>query len=451
MAKTTDMTKGNPLTLIAKFAIPLFLGNIFQQLYNMADSAIVGQKLGVDALTSVGASTSILFLIFGFAIGTCAGFGIPVAQRFGAGDYKSMRRFVINSFYLAAALAVILMAVTSSCTRQILIMMHTPDKLLDAASSYLFIIFLGLPFTVLYNQSASMERALGDSKTPFIYLVVSAVINVGLDFLFIFGFDMGVEGAAIATVIAQGISSILCTVSLFRNFKELRNIRQDIAPNKRSLLTLAGMGFPMGLQCSVTAIGSILLQIAVNGLDLVYISAYTIALKIKQLFIPEFDSLGTALATYVGQNYGAGKFDRIYKGIFKSMIIAGAFYIVAFCANVFGGELLIRIFVKASETAVIAASYKYIFIDAVMMFLLALLFIFRYTIQGVGRSLTAMVAGGFEMVARLSMSLWVIPVFGWGAACVTDPLAWGSAMLYCMILCFVILGREKKKHTLSAT
>ncbi|MCR4688338.1 MAG: MATE family efflux transporter [Saccharofermentans sp.] len=450
MAKTTDMTKGNPLTLIAKFAIPLFLGNIFQQLYNMADSAIVGQKLGVDALTAVGQSASITFLIFGFAIGTCAGFGIPVSQRFGAGDYKSMRKFVLNSFYLAAVLALILTVVTSIYTTSILRLIHTPDKYLKDAADYLLIIFLGLPMTVLYNQSASMERALGDSKTPFIYLVVSAVLNVALDFLFIFSFNMGVRGAAVATVIAQGISGILCTISLFRNFRELRLEKGDAKPEAKSCMKLVGFGIPMGLQCSVTAIGSIMLQTAVNGLDYVYISAYTVALKLKQLFIPEFDSLGTALATFVGQNYGAGKFDRIKQGMAKSLIIAGIFYIVTLAANVLGGEYLIMVFVKANETAVIAAAYKYIVIDATMTFLLAMLFIFRYTLQGIGRSFVAMIAGVWEMVSRLAMSLWVIPLIGWNAACVTDPIAWGSAMAYCGICCFFILRSEKKKHLLSS-
>ena len=447
MAKTTDMTKGNPLSLIVRFAVPLFFGNIFQQLYNLADSAIVGQKLGVDSLTAVGASASLFFLIFGFAMGFSVGFGIPVSQRFGAGDLKAMRKYVINSFYLAAVLALVITVVMSINTESVLRLMKTPDKFIKEATDYLFIIFLGLPFTVLYNQSASIERALGDSRTPFIYLVVSAVINVALDYFFIFCVGMGVEGAAIATVISQGISGILCTVSLFRNFKELKGITADLRPDLKSCRVLAGVGIPMGLQCSVTAIGSILLQIAVNGLEVVYVSSYTIALKLKQLFIPEFDSIGTALATYVGQNYGAGRFDRIKKGMKSSGLIACVFYLITLAANIFGGELLIKIFIKSQDTdpAIIAGAYMYIVIDAVMVFLLALLFIFRYTIQGIGRSITAMLAGIFEMVARLVMSLWVIPVIGWKGACITDPMAWGSAMIYCGICCYVILRREIRK------
>lgn len=441
------MTKGNPMKHIVRFTIPLFLGNVFQQLYNMADSAIVGQKLGVNALTSVGASASITFLIIGFCMGLCAGFGIPVSQRFGARDMSTMRKYVYNSLYLSAVAAVILTIVTCANTRAILSLINTPDIYMDDAVKYLFIIFAGLPCTVLYNIAASIARALGDSKTPFAFLVVSAILNVGLDFLFIFGMNMGVEGAAIATVISQGVSGLLCLIKLLTKYPDLRSTKKNyLRLNSKAIVVLLKMGVPMGLQASITAIGSILLQIAVNGLENVYISAYTVAIKIKMLFIPMLDSLGTALATYVGQNYGAGDFTRIKRGIKDAVILAAGFTAVIMAVIIFLGKYVIMIFVKSEETGVIDAAYQYIFIDVLFVGLLALLFVFRYSIQGIGRSLTAMVAGFMEMAARMTMSLFVIPVIGWNAACFTDPTAWGSAMIYCAITFAIIMHIKQKKH-----
>ena len=424
---------------IVRFTIPLFLGNVFQQLYNMADSAIVGQKLGVEALTSVGQSASITFLIIGFCMGTCAGFGIPISQRFGARDNKTMRKYVYNSLYLSAVIAAILTVVCCALTRQILQMINTPAVYMDNAYKYLFIIFLGLPCTVLYNIAASIARAVGDSKTPFISLVVSAVLNVGLDFLFIFGFGMGVEGAAIATVISQGVSGVLCLVKVLTKYKELRDSKSKdyLHINKKAVKVL------------LTAIGSILLQIAINGLENVYIQAYTIAIKVKMLFIPMLDSLGTALATFVGQNYGAGDFGRIKRGIRDSVILGLIFSAVTMAVITFFRRYIIMVFVKQGEAgvgAVVDAAYQYIFIDVMLIALLALLFVFRYSIQGIGKSLTAMVAGFMEMASRLVMSLFVIPTVGWLAACFTDPLAWGSAMVYCLVAFLILMHIKQKKH-----
>lgn len=450
MARTIDMTTGNPMKHIVRFTIPLFLGNVFQQLYNMADSAIVGQKLGVEALTSVGQSASITFLIIGFCMGTCAGFGIPISQRFGARDQKTMRKYVYNSLYLSAVIAAILTVICCALTRQILQMINTPAVYMDNAYKYLFIIFLGLPCTVLYNIAASIARAIGDSKTPFVFLVLSAVLNVGLDFLFIFGFGMGVEGAAIATVISQGVSGLLCLARILTRYPDLRVGTKDcLAVNKKAVSVLLKMGIPMGLQSSITAIGSILLQIAINSLEDVYIQAYTIAIKVKMLFIPMFDSLGTAMATYMGQNYGAGNFKRIKRGLRDSVILGAGFTLITMGVIVLIGRYLIMIFVNQGESgigAVIDAAYQYIFIDVMLVGLLALLFIFRYSIQGIGRSLTAMAAGFMEMASRLVMSLFVIPKVGWLAACFTDPLAWGSAMIYCMVVFLLLMHTLQRKH-----
>ncbi len=448
LKKTTDMTVGKPFELIIKFAVPLFLGNVFQQFYNMADSAIVGQALGIKALTSVGASASILFLVFGFCIGTCAGFAVPVAQKFGARDYSAMRRYVFNSFYLSVAIAAIVTLATTFFCRDILLLIHTPQEFFDDAYRYLFIIFLGIPCTILYNEAASIMRSLGDSSTPFFYLVVAAISNIVFDLLLILVMKWGVIGAAVATVLAQLISGILSLRSLMREYDILRPEPGEWRFDSKICRTLLAMGVPMGLQCSTTAVGSIMLQVSVNGLAACYVSAYAAALKLKSLFLPVFDSLGVAMASYCGQNFGAEQYERIRSGVKNSVVLTAAFSLVTAVVTVLWGNYLVMLFVKAEETQVIAAAHKYIAVDGALSIAVGLLIVFRYCIQGIGRSDLAMVGGILEMIARTGMSLFVIPVFGWIAACYTDFAAWGSAVIYLVPVFIYLVHKQERSGTI---
>ena len=312
---TNRMTEGNPLKLILTFALPLLGGNLFQQLYNIADAAIVGKFLGSNALASVGASSSIQFLVLGFCIGICCGFAIPVAQRFGAKDLKEMRSYIFHSYLMTLFFAVFLTAACVICCHGILHLLKTPKNIYGNAYRYLLIIFFGIPFTLLYNLLAGMLRAIGDSRTPFFLLVCSTILNIGLDLLFILVFGWGCAGAAIATISAQGISGILCLLVIIKRFPILNLKKADLVYQGQKMKTLTTMGIPMGLQYSITAIGSMVMQSANNGLGSVYVSGFTAAMRIKQFAMCPFDALATAVSTFVSQNYGAGRFDRIKKGI----------------------------------------------------------------------------------------------------------------------------------------
>ena len=315
MATSREMTSGRPFPLILNFAFPLLLGNLLQQTYSLMDAAIVGKFLGINALASVGASTSVVFLILGFCNGCCGGFGIPVAQKFGARDYGMMRRFVAVSLQLAAVMSVVIAIVTSMFCSDILQMMQTPENILEDAYLYLLITFIGVPCTFFYNLLSSIIRALGDSKTPFWFLLFTTILNILLDLFCILILDWGVAGAAVATVFSQGVSAVLCYLYMMRHFEILKGTPTEHKFRGALAKTLLYIGVPMGLQFSITAIGSIMLQSANNALGTACVAAFTAAMRIKMFCMCPLESLGIAMATYSGQNYGAGKPKRIWLGI----------------------------------------------------------------------------------------------------------------------------------------
>ena len=327
MATSREMTSGRPFPLILNFAFPLLLGNLLQQTYSLMDAAIVGKFLGINALASVGASTSVVFLILGFCNGCCGGFGIPVAQKFGARDYGMMRRFVAVSLQLAAVMSVVIAIVTSMFCSDILQMMQTPENILEDAYLYLLITFIGVPCTFFYNLLSSIIRALGDSKTPFWFLLFSTILNILLDLFCILILDWGVAGAAVATVFSQGVSAVLCYLYMMRHFEILKGTPTEHKFRGALAKTLLYIGVPMGLQFSITAIGSIMLQSANNALGTACVAAFTAAMRIKMFCMCPLESLGIAMATYSGQNYGAGKPKRIWLGIKASVLMMVVFFI----------------------------------------------------------------------------------------------------------------------------
>ena len=322
MATSREMTEGRALPLIFNFTLPLLLGNLLQQTYSLVDAAIVGRFLGINALASVGASTSVVFLILGFCNGCCGGFGIPVAQKFGARDYVTMRRYVAVSLQLAAVMSVVIAVVTSIYCADILHMMSTPENIFTGAYYYLLVTFIGVPFTFFYNLLSSIIRALGDSKTPFWFLLLSTVLNILLDLFCILVLGWGVAGAAIATVFSQGVSAILCYIYMMRRFDILKTTPAERKFDGALARILMYIGVPMGLQFSITAIGSIMLQSANNALGTACVAAFTAAMRIKMFFMCPFESLGMAMATYSGQNYGAGKPERFRRTIRLSAVTA---------------------------------------------------------------------------------------------------------------------------------
>ena len=342
---TKSMTSGNPLKLMIQFAFPLLLGNLLQQTYNIIDAAIVGQCLGAKALASVGASSSVQFLVLGFCMGSCAGFGVPIAKYYGANDSDRMRNSIFNGAFLTIVIAVILTTACFLLCPQILHILSVPEDIYQNAYAYLIIIFLGMPFTLLYNYLSSVLRSVGDSKTPFLFLAISVVLNIFLDAFCILVLKWGCAGAAIATITSQAVSGILCLLFILHRLdflclkKENRHLR--IAPIKE----LLSMGLPMGLQFSITAIGSMVMQSANNGLGSVCVSGFTAGMRIKQFTMCPFDAIGTAASVFCSQNYGAAKPDRIRKGLWQSMLVAVVYGIVAGLIMIFAGRTLSMIFV----------------------------------------------------------------------------------------------------------
>ena len=418
------MTKGTPFKLILGFSIPLLFGFLFQQFYSLVDTLIVGRYLGVEPLAAVGSTSSINFLVIGFCLGVCTGFSIPVSHKFGAGDYAGMRKYVANCAWLAIAFAVILTTITVALCRQILVAMKTPDNIIGGAYSYIVVIFIGIPATFLYNILSGIIRALGDSKTPVIFLVLSSVLNVGLDLLFIIYFEMGVAGAAWATVISQGVSGILCLLYMMKKYEILHISRDEWKPNGHMMASLCNMGIPMGLQYSITAIGSVILQSAVNTLGSDAVAAVTAAGKIGNFLACPFDAMGATMATYGGQNVGAGKLDRILQGL-KSCILLGACYsVISFVIAFFLGEPLAGLFVKEKTPQILSDVRFFLIMNTLFYFPLALVNIIRFMIQGMGFPRFAILAGVFEMLARGLVGAVLVPRFGFHAACLGNPIAW---------------------------
>lgn len=446
MATSREMTAGRPLPLIFSFTMPLLLGNLLQQTYSLVDAAIVGKFLGINALASVGASSSVVFLILGFCNGCSCGFGIPVAQKFGARDYGLMRRYVSASLKISVVLSVLIAVATSIWCGDILQMMRTPGNIFEGAYAYLLVTFIGVPCTFLYNMLSSIIRALGDSKTPFWFLLLSTVLNVVLDLFFILVLDWGVLGAGIATVISQGFSALLCYFYMYRHFEILRGTTEEKKFQWKLARNLLYIGMPMGLQFSITAIGSIMLQSANNALGTACVAAFTSAVRIKMFFICPFESLGIAMATYSGQNFGAGKPERIWQGLKASALMMIIYCVLTFIILMFGSRLFALLFVDASETEIL--NYTELFLHVACSFfpVLGLLCILRYTIQGAGYTGLAMLSGVSEMIARTLVSIYAVPVWGFMAVCFGDPMAWIAANLF-LIPAFIYVYRKLKRLT----
>lgn len=427
---TKDLTQGSPMKLILGFSVPLLFGFLFQQFYNLVDTIIVGQFLGKDNLAAVGATGSVNFLIIGFCMGICSGFSIPISHKFGAGDLSGMRRVVANCIWLAIGFGAVITLLTTVFCRYILVLMRTPENIIDASYSYIWVIFLGIPTTFLYNMTSGVIRALGDSKTPVIFLVMASFLNIGLDLFFIINLKWGVAGAAWATVISQGISGACCLLFMIKKFDILRIQKGEWAPNRHLMGSLCGMGVPMGLQYSITAIGSVILQSATNTLGSEAVAAVTAGGRISGFLACPFDALGSTMATYGGQTVGAGKLDRLGTGL-KSCVKLGAGYsVIALLVAIFLGEPLAKLFLDASETAIIGNVRFMLICSTAFYFPLALVNIIRFLIQGMGFPTFAILAGVFEMAARTLAGFVLVPVFGFPGVCFGSPIAWVFADIF---------------------
>lgn len=421
---TKDMTIGSPLRHIIAFAVPMCFGMLFQQFYSMVDTMIVGKVLGVNQLAGVGATNSLFFMVIWFCIGVCNGFSIPIAQKFGARKYVDLRRNVANGTWLCVIFSVLITFFVSIFCRQMLILLRTPEEIFEYAYIYILIIFLGIPCTFLYNYLAGIARALGDSRTPLVFLAISSVLNIALDFLLMIPVRMGVAGAALATVISQGASGIICLVFMKKKFELLKFERDEWRVRPSYMKHLCGVGLPMGLQYSITGIGSLVITAAVNTLGAAAVAGVTAAQKINNLITCPIESLGQTMAPYAGQNVGAGKIERVSEGLKKAALCGFLWSAICIPVLFFFGKPLTLLFLDEVNTEVVDYAFRFMMITALGYCLLTLVNTVRFSIQGMGFSNFAMTAGVLEMIARSLAGAVLAPVIGFTGICLSNVMAW---------------------------
>ena len=426
---TNDMTKGNPVKLILLFSIPLLIGNIFQQFYSMVDTIIVGRFVGVDALAAVGATGSMVFLVNGFATGLTSGFAVLVSQKFGAKDENGLRKAVASAVTLTVISVIVVTLVSLIGAKPLLKLMNTPENIMGDAHTYIKIIYGGVVATVAYNLIASILRALGDSKTPLYFLIVSSVLNVVLDLVFIINFKMGVAGAAYATIISQGVSAILCLVYTYKKFIILRLKKEDFNVKRKYYQKHLKIGIPMALQFSITAIGIMTVQGALNVFGSIVIASYTAASKALQLVMQPAITFGVTMATYCGQNLGAKEYGRIKDGVKECTKISIITSIIAGAVLIFLGKYFVMMFISNPDAEILKYAQQVLDISAIFFIPLGLIFIYRNALQGIGDSFVPMMAGVYELVARAIVAFTLPKYLYFMGICLADPVAWLAAAI----------------------
>lgn len=454
---TKDMTVGAPLPIILSFMLPLLLGLLFQQFYSMVDTVVVGNFLGMEALAGVGSTGSINFLVLGLCNGVCAGFAIPVAQKFGEKDTQGLRNFVGNMIWLGGLIALIVTLITTVGCEEILVAMDTPEDTFRYAYDYIFLIFLGIPATMLYNLLSGILRSLGDSRTPLLFLIFSSLLNVALDVLCVVTLRMGVAGAGWATLLSQLVSGLLCLVYMAKKFPVLHLEKENLRVQGYYVRRLLIMGLPMGLQYSITAIGSILLQTAVNGLGSAVMAAVASGSKVSALFATPFDAMGTMAATYAGQNLGAGKLDRVRTGVRECAVLGCVYSLVALAALYFLGGNMAGLFLNGSDAAsagkILPLAHRMLTVWGIFYIALMFVNLVRFTIQGLGYSNLAVLSGVFEMIARGGVAVGLVPLVGFDAVCIASPAAWVLADCFLIPAYLVCLKKRTQQaaHTPAVT
>lgn len=437
----TDMTVGKPGKLILDFTIPIFIGNIFQQLYSMVDTIIVGKFVGNEALAAVGSCGTLVFLILGFLMGLTAGFTVVTAQHFGAGNMKAMRQSVASASVLSAVISILMTILSMVFMRQILHLMNTPEDIYAEAYSYIMIICGGIVAQVLYNLLASILRALGNSKIPLYFLIIAALLNIVLDLVLIVGFHQGAAGAAWATVISQGISGILCLIYIIKAVPELHLKLEDWHMNWRLAGWQMRIGIPMAFQFSITAIGTIMVQTALNTLGSLAVASFAAATKIEQVVTQAYMAMGTTMATYCAQNTGAGKMDRVRKGFRSATIMVSIYAVVTGVLLIFFGKYLTILFVKDNLTQVMGMVDIYLRCVSLLFIPLAIVIVYRSGIQGMGFGLLPMMAGVAELVGRGVVSVISGKMGSYTGACLASPVAWVLAGSLLLAMYFYIMKK----------
>ena len=436
------------MRLVISFAAPLLLGVLFQQFYSFVDTAIVGRYLGAEMLAAVGATGSVNFLVIGLCLGFCSGFAIPIAQDFGAKNEKSLRHHVWHAIVLSAVFSVLFAILSTVLCKPMLRLMNTPEEILDSSARYIRVIFAAIPCCVLYNMASGILRSLGDSKTPVFFLVLASLINIVLDLFLIIRCGMGVAGAAVATAVSQLISGIGCVIVMQKRFPILRLEKEDKTFSLKTAKEMLGIGLPMGLQFSITAIGSVLVQWSVNGLGVNAVAAVSAAGKLSMFFTCVFDALASTMATYAGQNIGARKLERVDQGLRAASVLGIGYCAAAFALVLLFARPLLGLFIDAqAEAQVTDMGVQFLRLNAAFYIPLLFVNIVRLSIQGMGYTRVAMLAGLFEMIARMAVALLLVPALGFTGAYFANPAAWVMADVF-LIPCYLRIMRSLRGKVL---
>ena len=439
-----DLTVGEPARRILFFTLPLLAGNVFQQLFGFVDTLIVGRFLGVEALAAVGCTGPLMFLMLGFAFGMTGGFSICTGQRFGAKDFDGVRKSAAFCIELSLAASIILAVVGVTFCRELLIAMDTPPEILDGAYSFIVIIYGGVVMFILHQMLTYLIRALGDSKMPTVIQATTLCINILLEPIAIIGLGLGIPGSAAATIVALTLGNILCVIYIKRRVPYLHVRREDFSFDKDFLLEHLRIGLPMGFQSSIIAIGAVILQIALNGLGSVAVAAFAAGHRVDGIAVMPMMSFGVAMAAYTAQNFGAKKFDRIIDGVKKCILMSCSFSVLVAAFNIYLGDEMIELFVGAQATQVVEYGRLFLIITGLSYWALALLFIFRFTLQGLGKSFVPTLAGVVELVMRIFVAVFLVDWYGFLGACLAAPLAWIGGLLPLAIAFFLTVRKLKR-------
>jgi len=440
-----DMTTGSSIKIITRFSAAVLIGNIFQQLYQMADTVIVGTILGVDALAAVGTTGPLQFLVIGSIIALCGGFGVPIAHFVGAKDDAGIRKCIVNAFFLCFVIALILMTITMSSAGWMLRTMGTPENIFQDAYRYLIMIFLGIGAVMFYNLLLTISRAMGDVKTPLMFLIISSVLNFILAILLVRYTPLGTMGAGMATALAQAISAIVYFIYMYRKYPVLHIKRKDCKIEFAIIKRLLLIGIPMSVQLSITAVGAIVVQSAVNSLGSIVVAGVTASSRIQGVMIQAPEAMGITMATFAGQNFGAGKIDRIKKGMQQSMVLMAGYSVIAFLILHFLGGALTSLFVQGENPELIYYTTQIMSLNGLFYMALGVLLILRNIIQGMGYATAAMIAGVGELVGRVFIALVLVRRWGFEAVRWSNPTAWILAAVLLIFMYIYVMNQIKKR------
>ena len=431
-SRVLDMTRGDPFRLVLQFSLPLFCSNMLQQVYNLTDTALAGHLLGSAALAEIGATAALYGLIMNFAFGMNNGLALTVSRCFGAGEREGIRRAVGWMVTLSAAVSIVLTTVSLLGRGALLQVLQVPAEVWDGAAAYLTVILLGIPLTMLYNMEAALLRAVGNSVTPLLFLLFSSVLNVGLDAAFMGPLGMGVRGAAVATVLAQGISAVLGAVYLVRSYPELHFAPAHFKKStRRAVMNMFWAGMSMGLMSAIYNLGSVALQSSINALGSVYITAQTAARRMAEMYFIPGGALGIGVATFSSQNLGAGRRSRIWQSVRAALKIYFVWWLFVLAFTFLLGEPVLRLITGSSDARIISNAMLYLKISVPIIPPMAVLVILRNMLQGIRHTVEPLLASALELIGKVIFAVWLVPVWGYRAVCFCEPTTW--------IICFVFI------------